>query len=241
VWPAFAAALSLAAPGSGPGGDPVERAWPLEGQPAVSSNFCEYREGHFHAGLDIRTYGAEGVPCVAAGDGYVSRLRASADGYGKALYLRLDTGETAVYAHLAEFDSPLEQALYEAQLRAGSYTVDVRFPRDRFPVRRGDVIAWSGSTGGIDPHLHFEIRDGGENPMNPFSKGFALEDREPPRFERVEFTPIGPEARINGHCWPVEFMAARLEEGRFYIRDTLAISGSVGVSAEALSGFFRLS
>ena len=32
--------------------------------PAVSSNFCEYREGHLHAGIDVRTYGREGIECV---------------------------------------------------------------------------------------------------------------------------------------------------------------------------------
>jgi murein DD-endopeptidase MepM/ murein hydrolase activator NlpD len=50
--------------------------WPVDSPPAVSSNFCEYREGHLHAGIDVRTFGTEGVPCRASGDGYVSRLRA---------------------------------------------------------------------------------------------------------------------------------------------------------------------
>jgi len=229
---AVAATVVSAALGPGVAGDAEQPAWPLEGRPAVSSNFCEYREGHFHAGLDIRTYGAEGVPCLAAGDGYVSRMRASPAGYGKALYVRLDSGETAVYAHLAEFDTTLELELYEAQRRAGGYTVDVRFPRGRFPVRRGDVIAWSGSTGGIDPHLHFEVRDIGENPLNPFLYGFKLEDILSPEFERVEFTPLGPDARVNGHCWPAQFTSERVGAGRFVVTDTLVLSGNVGLAAE---------
>jgi hypothetical protein len=239
--PGLTALCLLAVTGTLSAREGAEWAWPLEGQPAVSSNFCEYREGHFHAGLDIRSYGAEGVPCVAVGDGYVSRLRASSEGYGKALYLRLDSGETAVYAHVAEFDSSLEEALYAAQLRAGRYAVDIRFPRGRFPVGRGDVIAWSGSTGGTDPHLHFEIRDKGENPLNPFSSGFALEDRLPAVFERVQFSPLGPRARINGHCWPAEVVAYRLGEGRFAIPDTLTLSGGVGVAVEVYDRLNRRS
>ena len=207
-------------------------AWPLEGTPAVSSNFCEYREGHFHAGLDIRTFGAEGIPCIAAADGHISRLRASPQGYGRALYLQLETGETLVYAHLAEFQPALEDALYEEQARAGRYSIDVRFPGGRFPVRRGDVIAWSGSTGGTAPHLHFEIRDAGENPVNPFVRGFGLEDGLAPVFERIQFVPLGPSARIQGHCWPVEFRADESGDGRFVVADTLSISGDVGVAAE---------
>jgi len=215
--------------------------WPLKADPAVSSNFCEYREGHFHAGLDIRTYGKDGVPCIAAADGYVSRLRASPEGYGKTIYIHADSGETLVYAHLAEFDPVLEDALYDAQRRAGRYVVDVRFPPGRLPVRRGDVIAWSGSTGGVAPHLHFEIRDAGENPLNPFSNGFALDDELPPVFEAVQIAPLGPGGRINGHCWPVELKAEQSASGRFYLPDTLHIVGEVGLAVEVFDRLNRRS
>jgi hypothetical protein len=227
-----AAGAASGGPGSPDASDSTGLVWPLEGAPAVSSNFCEYREGHFHAGLDIRTFGAEGIPCIAAADGHVSRLRASPQGYGRALYVQLETGETLVYAHLAEFQPALEDALYEEQVSAGRYAVDLRFARGRFPVRRGDVIAWSGSTGGTAPHLHFEIRDAGENPVNPFASGFGLEDGLTPVFERVQFVPLGPSARIQGHCWPVELRATRVGDGRFALADTLSISGDVGVAAE---------
>ncbi|MGD8413714.1 MAG: M23 family metallopeptidase [Candidatus Latescibacterota bacterium] len=230
---AWALATVLAGfPSATRAGESAAPVWPLEGRPAISSNFCEYREGHFHAGLDIRTYGEEGVPCVASADGYVSRMRASPEGYGKALYVRLDSGETLVYAHLAEFDSTLEEELYRSQQRAGRYDVDVRFPRGRFPVRRGAVIAWSGSTGGIPPHLHFEVRDRGENPLNPFSNGFALEDVLSPEFRRVEFKPLGPGGLVNGYCWPVQFTAKRVAAGRWVLADTLVLSAGVGVAAE---------
>jgi hypothetical protein len=216
-------------PGSTAGGGLL---WPLAGTPAVSSNFCEYREGHFHAGLDIRTFGAEGVACIAVGDGYVSRLRASPEGYGRVLYIRLDSGETVVYAHLAEFTPELETALYNAQRRAFSFVVDVRFPRARYPVRRGDVIGYSGSTGGVPPHLHFEIRDEGEHPVNPFSHGFALEDRLPPEFTRLQFVPLSARARIDGRCWPVEFSTTLANDGTYTVSDTLRFDGDVGVAVE---------
>ena len=39
-----------------------------------AANFGEIRPGHFHAGVDIKTDGAEGKPVVAVADGYVSRV-----------------------------------------------------------------------------------------------------------------------------------------------------------------------
>ena len=96
---------------------PADHLWPVRIDAAVSSNFCEYREGHLHAGLDIRTLGKEGVACLASADGYVSRIRASSRGYGKALYVQIDGGETLVYAHLSEFSPALEGALLNEQRR----------------------------------------------------------------------------------------------------------------------------
>lgn len=50
------------------------------------------RPGHFHAGIDIKTDGAEGKPLVAVADGYVSRVSVSPSGYGRAIYLTLGNG-----------------------------------------------------------------------------------------------------------------------------------------------------
>ena len=230
----LSAGLAAGPPAPSAKDSPPERVWPLPIQPGISSNFCEYREGHFHAGLDLRTYGEEGVPCRVSSDGYVSRIRASAFGYGKAVYIQLETGETLVYAHLSEFSPELEEAVLTAQIEAGCYDVDFRFKPGRFPVKKGDVIAYTGSTGATAPHLHFEIRDRGENPLNPFSHGFSLEDKIPPRITRVDFLPLDADARIDGSCFPVQLTAARTGPGSYIIRDTLVLEGEVGISAEII-------
>ncbi len=215
----------------------AQRLWPLSIPPSISSTFGEYREGHLHAGIDIRTLGSEGLPCRAVGDGYVSRIRASSTGYGKAIYIQLTTGETAVYAHLSEFSPALESALYQRQIRLGRYELDAYLPPGEFPVKRGDVIGYTGSTGAEAPHLHFEIRDSRENPMNPLSSGWALEDSIFPEIVGILWIPLGKEARIDGLCLPREVRTERIDECTFACRDTVRVKGGLGLAARIIDRF----
>src|SRR5712675_3586512 len=107
-------ALLLAA-GAGNPAAPFWR-WPVPLDRAVSSNFCEYRDGRFHAGIDVRTFGQQGIPCLAVSDGWISRMRAGSRGYGKALHLTLDDSTQIIYGHLSEFAPALEDTLFAAQM-----------------------------------------------------------------------------------------------------------------------------
>jgi hypothetical protein len=209
----------------------ASRTWPLVNVPNLSSSFGEHRNGHLHAGIDIRTGGQDGVACPAVGDGYIYRIRASAYGYGKALYLRLKNGETAVYAHLSEFSPPIEDWVYQEQVRQGNYQVNLFPDSGQFPVREGDIIAYSGSTGAGAPHLHFEIRDKLEKPMNPLKTGWSLPDDIHPVIDQVVWIPLGENGRINGGAFPHEVTADKLGEGRFICRDTVSLAGQVGIAA----------
>jgi len=231
----YAAAAILTAPATVRATDPPpDRLWPVPLAPGVASSFCEYRDGHLHAGLDVRTYGREGIECLAAADGWVSRVRATPSGYGEVVYLLIDSGETLVYAHLSEFSPRIDSMVVAEQRRAGRYSVDFRVPPGTVRVRRGDVVAYSGSTGGVDPHLHFEVRNHNEHPLDPFSRGFALEDTLRPAIERVVFVPLQAGARVDGACYPAEFEAVSVGPGRFAIRDTIAVDGGVGLEVGAV-------
>lgn len=223
--------FALAVTASPSADDPPAFAWPVAVEPGLSSNFCEYRDGRFHAGVDVRTFGREGVACLAVADGWVSRVRASSRGYGKALHLTLESGLQVVYAHLAEFAPALEDTLWAEQQRAGRYTVDAALPPRRFPVRRGEVIAYSGSTGATAPHLHFEVRTLEDEPLDPLTHGLALADREPPYFPRVAFVPLSLDATVEGRCYPLELEPRRVGPGRYRLDDTLTFEGDVGVAA----------
>ena len=48
---------------------------PLDIPILLSGSFGELRSNHFHAGLDIKTLGKEGLHVFAAANGYVSRIK----------------------------------------------------------------------------------------------------------------------------------------------------------------------
>jgi hypothetical protein len=208
------------------------RRWPVDIPVHLSSSFAEYRSGHLHAGVDIRCFGREGVPCRAVEAGYVSRLRASAFGYGKAVYVALETGETAVYAHLSEFSARIDSVVRKEQERRGTYQVDFYPARGELGVARGDIVGYTGRTGTASPHLHWEIRDQGENPVNPLDLGWELDDEVPPTIRRVEWLPLDAGSRVDGACAPALVELRGVDANTYAARETLAVEGRLGLAAE---------
>lgn len=158
--------------------------WPLTEEIDLSSGFGDYRDGHFHFGLDLRTGGISGKKVISPVDGYVSRIRTSYTGYGKALYINGDDGYTYVFAHLANFNNKIENILVLNQIKKERYYQDITFPVDSIRVEKGEFMAFSGKTGIGAPHLHFEKR-WQDYPLNPLTHDFVLDDKVAPIFKRV--------------------------------------------------------
>ena len=195
-WRIWSLAAVLAA-GIARADDARPPVWPLDQPPVLTSSFGEYRPTHVHAGIDLGTAGRSGRRCFAVGDGWVARLRMSPFGYGKALYVQLDSGPLVVYAHLSRFGSPMAERARSEQRRLGAYTFDISLPPGQMRVERGQVVAWSGQTGVGVPHLHFEVRDG-DVAQNPQQAGFAVPDTLPPVIEDVEVLPLDAGSHVDG-------------------------------------------
>ena len=149
-------------------------------------------------GIDFKTWGRTGYEVRAVDEGYIMRVRTSPWGYGRAVYQRLADGRTAVYAHLSAFVGPARERIEVAQRTAQRYSMDLWFKEGEIPVRRGDVIALSGESGAGPPHLHFELRNEDNKPINPLLKDYAVDDTTPPVMRRIGLVPIDGTSRING-------------------------------------------
>ena len=86
---------------------------PTKGPLLLSGTFGELRSNHFHSGIDIKGY--VGKPIYSIGDGYISRIKVEAGGYGNALYINHPNGYTSVYAHLHEFTPEIEAYIKKIQ------------------------------------------------------------------------------------------------------------------------------
>ncbi len=155
---------------------------PLHTRLELAANFGELRPDHFHMGIDIRTNGKENLPVYTIDEGYISRVLIEPHGYGKAVFVTHPNGITSLYAHLNRFTNDLESEVQKRQYAFESWQQDIYYPPEFFPVKKGELIAWSGNTGRSEgPHLHFELRDSKSGShLNPALHGFSVNDNTPP-------------------------------------------------------------
>jgi murein DD-endopeptidase MepM/ murein hydrolase activator NlpD len=119
--------------------------WPVNG--AVSSAFGGRSDpfsgdGEFHTGVDLQS--PSGTPVHVTADGVVVKTEYDG-GYGNLLVVDHGNGTQTWYGHLSKFKVIPGQE-----------------------VRRGEVVALSGSSGRTTAaHLHYEVRRGG-TPVNPY-------------------------------------------------------------------------
>ena len=161
--------------------------WPVDNKPGIVANFGELRSNHWHMGLDVRTDQKVNMAVHAAADGYIARITVQPFGYGQAIYINHPNGLTTVYGHLNKFFPALDSTVVAEQYKRQSWDIELNFAKDQFPVRKGQFIAWSGSTGGSQgPHVHFEIRNTKtQRCINPYFFNLPVADEVRPVFTKL--------------------------------------------------------
>lgn len=196
----------------------------------LSGSMGELRASHFHAGLDIKTNGREGLQVYAAAEGYISRIRVSTGGYGNCIYIAHPNGTTTVYAHLQKFDDELAKYILKSQYENESFEVNLFPERNRFRVEKGEVIGLSGNTGSSGgPHLHFEIRNARQEVLDPLRFKFnQIKDNIAPLARRIALKTMDIDSRINGKFGRFEYALQR-RANEYYLPDTIEAYGTIGI------------
>ncbi|MDR1783637.1 MAG: M23 family metallopeptidase [Dysgonamonadaceae bacterium] len=192
----------------------------------LSGNFGELRNDHFHAGIDMKTQGVTGFPVRSVKDGYIARISVSPYGYGRAVYINHPDGTTSVYGHLERFASRIEEAVRDSQYLKESFSVNLNFSPDEFPLKQAETFAYSGNTGGSGgPHLHFEFRDTRTEKVIdalPYFRSF-IKDNRPPDIRGVMLFPQAGRGVVEGSVVNLELPQTK----------TVTAWGSLGVGIKA--------
>lgn len=204
---------------------------------ALSGNFGELRNNHFHSGIDFKTQQVVDKPIVAIEEGYVSRISVSPGGYGLALYIdHPSTGHTSVYAHLNSFSKEIADWVKEQQYLQERFSITLYPEPGMFPVKKGEQIALSGNTGSSGgPHLHFEIRDTQtEEPLDALEFIAKIPDTRKPDLQGIAFYPVVEKGVINGSGHPVKLNIAKDKAGNpLALARNIEAWGRIGVAVKA--------
>lgn len=164
--------------------------------------------GRLHEGVDIAA--PLGAPVLLAADGVVVRA-GQGEGYGRFVEVRHAAGLSTLYAHMGAVADGIAPGV---------------------ALKAGDLVGRIGSSGtSTGPHLHFELRDAADRPLNPglfLGRAFASADDLPlkdarrfPRAVRVAYVSMIPKNKR-------ALMAAR-EVGALAASDAAKDASSVTV------------
>tara|TARA_Y100001933_G_C18985275_1_gene558252 strand:- start:379 stop:2076 length:1698 start_codon:yes stop_codon:yes gene_type:complete len=198
---------------------------PLNIDLILSGTFGELRSNHFHAGIDLKTKGVEGLNVYSIADGYISRVKVSSFGYGKVIYISHYDGNTSVYAHLKEFSQKIDSIVKIEQYKNKKFEIDYYLQKDAIKVKQKEIIGKSGNSGSsAGAHLHFEIRDSKtQKPINPLYFNFKIKDEIKPNIKKLKFY------NFNNNNKHQTFDVIQKDKNNYSINDTLLTDGDFGI------------
>ena len=197
----------------------------------LSGTFGELRTNHFHSGIDIKTNRVEGLNIYSYEKGYISRIQVSTYGYGKAIYITHPDGKITVYAHLSKFSEKIQNYVKDIQYKRKKFAIKVYPKESEILIEKNEIIGYSGNTGSSSgPHLHFELRDKNNMPVNPLKyRNIEIIDTIIPLLKGVYYK------ELKYNKGKLEDNYSRFKKIKFiendngkYLTDTLYTNGVIG-------------
>ncbi len=197
----------------------------------LSGTFGELRSNHFHSGIDIKTNRVEGLNIYSYEKGYISRIQVSTYGYGKAIYITHPDGKITVYAHLSKFSEKIQNYVKDIQYKRKKFAIKIYPKESEILIEKNEIIGYSGNTGSSSgPHLHFELRDKNNMPVNPLKyRNIEIFDTIIPSLKGVYYK----ELKYNNG--KLEDNYSRFKKIKFvenhngkYLTDTIYTNGVIG-------------
>ena len=145
--------------------------WPTNASKTITTVFGDIRPFRYHTGIDIRTYGINGLDIYAIQDGYISRIAVSSSGYGKVIYIKMKDGNT-IYGYRKSKDGPelLEMSALSAELDAPLRPATcLTVSNPRFVHRVGDHVGPSL----LGLCFRKKIRNFSDTMLNPAANGLG--------------------------------------------------------------------
>ena len=216
--------------------------WPNDYNGKITANFCEPRTHRFHAGIDVRTFGEIGSNLYAIDSGIIQRISIKPNNYGKAIYLQLNDGNIVLYSHLNNFNSEIEKLVKSLYKKYNSSFFDHYLnENEKIEVKKGEIIGYTGDTGSLSgPHLHFEIRNNENEPINPLDF-YHLNDTIPPLVNSLTLIPLSSKTWIDGIQDYKTFNLKKINANKYVIQDTISTIGEFGISVETFDKINNLS
>lgn len=217
-------------------------AMPITGVLGITGSFGEIRSDHFHSGVDLRTDNKIGKEVRATQDGYISRIKVSPVGYGKSIFIDHKNGLTSGYGHLDRYSDQINEYVKTIQYQLKSFDIDV-FPKsNELPVKKGDLIGYSGNSGGSSgPHLHYEVRTTiDQRIINPIPNFLNIVDSIAPIIRSLHIYRLDSQNYANGFNRKVDFTVFKAKNG-YTINSIPCVYGKIGIGVDVFDRLNNLS
>lgn len=191
----------------------------------VTGSFAEFRTNHFHTGLDLSTLGQIGMPVYAPNDCWVSYIKRDFMGYAKAVFLE-DENYIYVFGHLNGYCEKIESRLDTNRFKQVIYP-----KKNEIKFEKGEIFAYTGRSGTLVPHLHYEIRSKANNPVNPLLF-HSIQDSILPEIFGVAIEPADDTTLINGRH-DIVYFANTKRQGSI-VSDVIKIRGVFRISVKTI-------